>query len=174
MKRSVLSLALFVIGFGLSACGNNPTGPSGTSQTKFTATLLPANEVPAIVGAEAAGSGTATITFNLTRDSYGSITAATVDFSVTATGFPNGTALTGAHIHAGDPGINGGILISTGLTAGEVILANGAGSFTKAGITVPVDQANSILANPSAFYFNIHTAANAGGVARGQLTLAGN
>jgi hypothetical protein len=35
---------------------------------------------------------------------------------------------------------------------------------------VPVDQANSILANPAGFYLNIHTAANPGGVARGQLT----
>jgi hypothetical protein len=35
---------------------------------------------------------------------------------------------------------------------------------------VAVTQADGLLANPSAFYFNIHTAANTGGVARGQLT----
>ena len=33
-----------------------------------------------------------------------------------------------------------------------------------------IDLANSILADPSSFYLNIHTAANPGGVARGQLT----
>jgi hypothetical protein len=37
---------------------------------------------------------------------------------------------------------------------------------------VTVDQANAILANPGNFYFNIHTAANSGGVARGQLAIA--
>jgi hypothetical protein len=42
----------------------------------------------------------------------------------------------------------------------------------KQGVTMTVDQANSIIANPGAFYVNIHTAANPGGVARGQLTAA--
>lgn len=172
MKRLTLLLSLLVFGFTLSACSeDSPTGPSGTSTTRFTAVLLPANEVPAIVGAEAAGSGTATITLNFSKDSYGTVTAATFDFSVTTTGFPNGTTLTGAHIHGGPAGVNGGILVSLGLTAGEISFPTGGGTFTKSGITTTVDQANAIVANPSNFYFNIHTAANAGGVARGQLAL---
>ena len=108
----------------------------------------------------------------MVRDSYGDVTAATVDFSVTTTGFPNGTTLTGAHIHGGPAGVNGGILISLGLTAGEITFPNGSGTFTKNGITTTVSQANAIIANPTDFYFNIHTAANAGGVARGQLVAA--
>lgn len=172
MNRLVLSLALIVFGLTLSACtDDSPTSPSPASPSKFTAALLPANEVPAIVGAEAAGSGTATITLNFTKDSNGYVTAATFDFSVTAAGFPNGTTLTGAHIHGGNAGTNGGVLVSLALAAGEVTFANGGGSFTKTGISVTVDQANAILANPSSFYFNIHTAANVGGVARGQLAL---
>ena len=87
-----------------------------------------------------------------------------------AAGFPNGTALTKAHIHSGAAGANGGILVSVGLTDGEVRFATGAGSFSKTGIALTVDQANAILANPSGFYFNIHTASNPDGVARGQLT----
>jgi hypothetical protein len=51
-----------------------------------------------------------------------------------------------------------------------VTFPNGGGSFSKQGITLTTDQANAILANPGAFYLNIHTAANTGGVARGQLT----
>jgi len=39
-------------------------------------------------------------------------------------------------------------------------------------VAIPADQANSILANPAGFYVNIHTAANPGGVARGQLVRA--
>ena len=171
MKRLILPLALLVIGFTVSACKtDNPSGPSSsTSKNTFTAVLLPANEVPAIVGPEAAGSGTATITFNFTKDSAGYVTAATADFQVNVTGFPNGTSLTGAHIHGGAAGTNGGILVSTGLAAGDVTFPTGAGSFSRTGITVTVDQANAIVANPGSFYFNIHTAANSGGVARGQL-----
>jgi len=172
MKRLILSLALLVLGFTASACSDNPSEPSSTSKNTFTAVLLPASEVPAIVGAEAAGSGTATITLNLTKDSTGYVTGATFDFAVTVTGFPNGTSLTGAHIHGGAPGTNGGILVSLGLSAGDVTFPTGAGSFSRTGITTTIDQANAIMANPGSFYFNIHTAANSGGVARGQLAIA--
>jgi hypothetical protein len=37
-------------------------------------------------------------------------------------------------------------------------------------VTLTVDQANAIMANPAGFYLNIHTAGNPNGVARGQLT----
>jgi hypothetical protein len=173
MKRLILPLALLVVGFTVSACNeDNPSAPTSTSKTTYTAVLLPANEVPAIVGAEAAGSGTATITANTVKDAAGNVTSATFDFTVTVTGFPNGTSLTDAHIHGGAAGTNGGILVSLGLSAGAVNFPTGTGTFSRAGITVTVDQANAILANPGNFYFNIHTAANAGGVARGQLTIA--
>jgi hypothetical protein len=59
--------------------------------------------------------------------------------------------------------------VNLGLSAGEVTFPTGAGTFTKANITVSADNANAILANPAGFYFNIHTPANGGGVARGQL-----
>jgi hypothetical protein len=173
MKRLILPLALLVLGFTVSACNDdNPSAPSSTSKVTYTAVLSPANEVPAIVGAEAAGSGTATITANLVKDAAGNVTSATLDFAVTVTGFPNGTSLTDAHIHGGAAGTNGGILVSLGLSAGAVNFPTGAGTFSRAGITVTVDQANAIQANPGNFYFNIHTAANVGGVARGQLAIA--
>jgi hypothetical protein len=102
----------------------------------------------------------------------GNTTAATMDVTVSVTGFPPGTALTASHIHPGVTGVNGGILVSLGLASGEVSFATGSGSFTKQGVTLTIDHANSILANPGGFYLNIHTAANLGGVARGQLTRA--
>lgn len=167
--------ALLILGCTTVGCGdesNTLTTPSPASVARFTATLLPSNEVPPVRGTEANGSGTAAVTFNLTKDSSGNITAATLDVTASATGFPPGTTLTGAHIHGGAAGSNGGILVSFGLAAGEVVFANGSGSFTKQGVSLTVDLANSIMANPSAFYVNIHTAANPGGVARGQLTAA--
>jgi len=163
--------SLLILGCVTAGCGDNAvTTPSPALSAKFTATLLPASEVPPVSGSEAGGSGTATLTFNLTRDSGGNTTAATMDVTVTATGFPPGTALTASHIHPGIAGVNGGVLVSLGLAPGEVTFASGGGSFTKQGLTMTVDQANSIMANPAGFYLNIHTAANPGGVARGQLT----
>jgi hypothetical protein len=170
------SLSLFgfiVLGLVVSACGSNsnsPMTPSPASTARFTAALLANSEVPPVTGDESGGSGTATLTFNLTKDAAGNITAATMDATVSAQGFPAGTALTASHIHPGAPGANGGVFVSLGLAPGEVTFANGSGSFTKRGLTVTADQANSILANPAGFYLNIHTAANPGGVARGQLT----
>lgn len=173
MKRLIHPLALLFLGFGLSGCsGDSPTSPSPAPAATFTAVLLPANEVPAINGAEANGSGTANLALNLTRDPAGTITAATLDVTVTVTGFPAGTALTGAHIHPGVAGVNGGIAVSFGLAPGEITFAAGSGSFSRTAIAMTADQANSILANPAGFYVNIHTANNPGGVARGQLVRA--
>jgi hypothetical protein len=169
------SLTLFgLLGLGVlaAACGSDskmPTTPSPASSVMFTAALRPSSEVPPVSGNEANGSGTATLTFNLTRDAAGTITAATMDATVSVQGFPAGTALTASHIHPGATGANGGVFVSLGLGEGEVTFATGSGSFTKR-VTVTADEANSILANPASYYLNIHTAANPGGAARGQLT----
>ena len=173
MKPFVYLCALLVVGSVTTGCGDDTlTSPSSASSVRLTAALLPSNEVPPVSGSEASGSGTAALTFNLTKDSGGNISAVSLDVTVSATGFPPGTALTQSHIHGAAAGVNGGILVSFGLSAGEVTFPNGSGSFTKRGVTMTIDQANSIMANPGAFYVNIHTADNPGGVARGQLTAA--
>ena len=88
-----------------------------------------------------------------------------------STGFPNGTALTAAHIHPGAAGVAGGVLLSTGLTPGDnVVLTNGTGTFTKTGVPPKsVADLQSILSNPAGFYFNVHTTVNPAGAVRGQL-----
>jgi len=173
MKRlTVLVAGLTVLAIG---CGSNSTPTSSTSNpttVKFTAALLPINEVPAITNAENSGSGSATITFNLTRDGSGNITAATADFTVALAGFPPNTPVNAAHIHPGAAGVAGGVLVSTGLVAGEVVLANGSGGFTKTGVTSPnLDPAHvqDMINNPQNYYFNVHSVLNSGGFARGQM-----
>lgn len=171
MKRVLRPLALLIVGFTLVACDNDsPAAPTSGSPQTFTASLSPASEVPPIGNNEAGASGTATITFNLAKDNLGYIASASMDVTVSVAGFPAGTTLTGAHIHPGAPGSNGSVFVSLGLSAGDVSFPSGAGSFTRTGLAVTVDQANAILANPGAFYFNIHTSRNPDGVARGQLT----
>jgi hypothetical protein len=171
MKR--LSIAVFglLLAAGCSSSSSTPsTSTAGTTTTRFTATLSPAQETPApIAGPEASGSGTSTMDFNITRDASGTITAATVNFTVTMQGFPATTVVNIAHIHTGATGVQGPILVSTTVNPGEVVLTNGAGTFNRVGISMTAAQAQSILDNPAGFYFNVHTAANPVGVMRGQL-----
>jgi hypothetical protein len=133
----------------------------------YTVQLLPSNENPAIQGAEAVSRGTAVITVH--KDTN------TVDFAVSVNSFPAGSTLTVAHIHgpnapAGSPAAP--VFIGTGMTPGTApALVNGAATFTFTNVAPGggADQITQILANPSTFYFNVHTQQNPGGVMRGQL-----
>jgi hypothetical protein len=170
MKR--LSLLVVALGVLVSGCGSSSTTASPTTPTNptFTAVLSPANEVPAIVGAEAAGSGTATVTLVVTKDSAGNVTAASGTFVVNLTGFPPGTPINISHIHAAPAGVVGSVVMNSNITAGQNVLTNGSGSFTAANLSFSsVDIANQLLANPANFYFNVHSTLNPNGVARGQL-----
>lgn len=167
MKRLSVLAAVLALAVG---CSNSNTAPSSTpTNPTFTADLRPANEVPPVSGAEATGSGQMTITFVVTRDTANNITSAVANFNGTFTGFPSGTALTAAHIHPGAAGVNGSPLVNTALTSGQVVFATGAGTLNVASVTMTPEVAQQILNNPAGYYFNIHTAANPGGVARGQL-----
>jgi hypothetical protein len=171
LPLSALALGLTLAAFG---CGKDtPATPTPAPDPKFTATLSPANEVPAVTNADASGSGTVTITMHNTKDAGGNITASNADFTFTLQGFPAGTVLTAAHIHPGAAGANNSPVWSLGLVSGANVLANGSGTVTVNGAT-PTDiaVAQQILNNPAAFYFNVHTTINTGGAARGQLVKA--
>jgi hypothetical protein len=166
---SVISLAL-VLGCVSAACNGDDDGPTNPSDETITfiASLSPASEVPPVTGPQASGSGTATITLRVDRDGN-EIDSASADFQIALGNFPAGTALTGAHIHRGEVGENGDIVVNTGLTPGEVQLTTGAGAFSKTSVTVSSALAQQILADPAEFYFNVHSSAHLDGVARGQL-----
>lgn len=168
---SALAIGLTLAAFG---CGKDtPSTPTPAPDPKFTATLLPANEVPAITNADASGSGTVTITMHNTKDASGNITASTADFTFTLQGFPAGTVLTAAHIHPGAAGVNGSPVWNLGLVSGANVLANGTITLTvNAATPTAVEIAQQVINNPAAFYFNVHTTINTGGAARGQLVRA--
>jgi hypothetical protein len=50
-----------------------------------------------------------------------------------------------------------------------LVSPTGSVTLTIANVAVSADAANAILANPGAFYFNLHSALNPAGVVRGQL-----
>ncbi|HET9468183.1 MAG TPA: CHRD domain-containing protein [Vicinamibacterales bacterium] len=172
MKRLVM-LAL-VLAFGIS-CDDSPTSPSANPNVaRFTAILLPGNEVPPVTNADAAASGTMQMTMTLTRDGASNITGATYDFTFTVTGFPANTTLTGAHIHAAPAGTNAGVVVGVPLTATEAALATGQSTITKSGLSAQATAnaatvAQNIFNNPAGNYFNVHTTLNGGGAVRGQL-----
>jgi hypothetical protein len=154
----------------MPACDDDPVTPSNLPLT-FTADLRAANEVPPVTNAESGASGTMALTIEVTRDAAGAITAVNSStFVVNLASFPANTAVIAAHIHPGAAGVNGSPLINLNLTAGEVTLANGSGSFTKSPqLPITVEQAQNLANTPQNFYFNVHTPLNPGGAARAQL-----
>ena len=84
-----------------------------------------------MTGSESSGRGAVQVQFNVTRDASGGISSATANFYFQLTGFPAGTTIVGAHIHPAPAGVNGPVIISTGLTAANTVtLTNGTGDFT--------------------------------------------
>jgi hypothetical protein len=164
-RLAALAVAVSLLAAGCSK--NNTTAPSATNPS-FTASLSPANEVPAIGNAESVGRGTVTVNFDTTY-AAGNVTAASATFTVNLTGFPANTPINAAHIHPGAAGVNGTVLVSTGLAAGQVVLTNGSGTFTRGPISMTPEVAQQIINNPQNFYFNVHSTINPGGAARGQL-----
>jgi len=172
-----LAIPAIVLGLIAAGCGGSssysptmsPSGSASSGSTSFTMQLSAANETPPVTNAESSVTGTATISFHLTKDSSGNVTAATADFQLSATGFPAGSQLTMAHIHLGGAGTPGSILVDTGLASGGVTMAGGSASFSRTGVNVSPDIAQAMTTSPGNYYFNVHTALNPNGVARGQL-----
>jgi hypothetical protein len=165
-------LLLAVCALGAAGCGDDDDGPAAPSNQPlvFTATLSAANEVPPIANAESTATGDATITITPTRDANNAITGGSVTMAFNMRNLTPASSITLAHIHTGAAGVNGGILVNTNLSPATAIATPaGSASFERSGLTAEAATINSIVANPAGFYFNVHTALNPGGVARGQL-----
>jgi len=172
MKRYVM-VGIAVLA---AACGSSsPSSPSGQPNTiVFTAAMAASNEVPPITNADQNARGNASITFHLTRDSSGTITAATVDYVYSLTGFPAGTVIRATHIHEGGPTIAGGVVIDSTLSpATAITLADGSTTNITFNNLAPAPAGLSIIQriidNPNGFYFNVHSNLNPGGAVRAQL-----
>jgi hypothetical protein len=169
MKR----LGILMLALTMAACDDdNPAGPSSTGAVIFASQLSAANEVPPITNAESTGRGGVSITLAIPRDSAGNPSGdGTVTFVIQLSGFAPGTPAVAAHIHPGIAGVNGPPIVDTRVTgAAPIIMADGTANVTISNITITRDIATQIMANPAAFYFNVHTPTNPGGAVRGQLS----
>jgi len=167
-----------VLAVAVAGCGSSsPTASSGTNNQPnvitFTAQMTSAQETPPITNADTGATGTASIVFNLTRDSGGNITAATANFAYSLANFPAGTVIRLSHIHEGALGVGpGAVKGDTGLSpATAITLATGATSSAITFNNIPVDAtlAKQIIDGPAGYYFNVHSNLNPGGAVRGQL-----
>ena len=162
MKRLVMALTVTALAIGVAGCGDDsPTNPS-SDLVIFTVPLSALNEVPPITNAESTARGTAVLTFNKVTN--------VIDFEVSLNNFPAGSQVNIAHIHGPAPvGVNTGILVNTGLVAGNVTLTNGAATFRFPSFQSTAANVTAILGAPQNHYFNVHTTLNPGGAVRGQL-----
>lgn len=137
----------------------------------FRAILSSKNEVPAL---ELNASGTATVLAHVVRDASGQVVSGSVDFSVRYQ-FPGEVTVTAMHIHRGAAGVNGPVVIDSGLQ--RFTNSSGQGQMNYQGQVPPdsgaaLDALRGLLARPEGYYVNMHTTANPAGAIRGQLQRA--
>jgi hypothetical protein len=157
--RSILA-AIAVAGLlSVPVAANAAPGVSGKSAgAPLAAELSGTNEVDGNgqtgVG-DPNGIGTAAVTINIGKRQL----CYDINFSLT----DNAAPLFG-HIHVGEAGVNGGVVITLGAVAGSTTgTANGCATVTR-------EQLREILHDPSGFYINIHSPAFSLGAIRGQLS----
>ncbi|MCI0392324.1 MAG: CHRD domain-containing protein [Acidobacteria bacterium] len=118
-------------------------------------------------------SGTGTITVNPVRNpATGEITGGAVIFTVQFD-LPADSTIVGLHIHEQVAGMNGPVVIDTGFSGtNRLVSATGKGTVSQEVLitATSLPAFRRLIANPTGFYFNLHTLANTAGVIRGQLT----
>ena len=124
-------------------------------------------------------SGVATVTHMRAVDSKGAVALAASVFNLEYTGFDAGTIFTGFHIHSSPAGVNGPVIINTGLSGTNTAKPDpsGAGNLNYVIPMSPLDTSfaaevaavNGLFDNPINYYINIHTTSFGGGIMRDQL-----
>ena len=140
-RRGRLALTIALLA-SAAVAGIVNAAPAAEGGQKFSVTLRGANECTnaGVCGAgEPNASGTADLTINPGQRR--------ICWEITTTGIHTQYTITGAHIHPGAAGTNGGVLVH--LSAAKNGTATGCVDTTRAVI-------NDILAAPQNFYINIH------------------
>ncbi len=135
------------LALGLAACGGDGGGPALATTTTLTASLSGDQEIPPTITG-AVGTGTLSLEPSF-RAISGSITL-------------NGMTATAAHIHQGDIGVNGAIIVPLAETsAGSGIWSVPASTF--------LTDAQAVALAAGGLFFNAHSSANPNGEIRGQI-----
>jgi CHRD domain len=152
MKRLCLAVLLCV--FAIS-----PVFADSEDTVVFRTRMLPDNEVPPI--AASGNSASATITVHASRNAQGNISSTSVTFDIDYT-VTAAQTFTGLHIHNAPTGVNGLVVIDTGLSpSSPVAVAAGSGRISRTvnygpNNTVGLGWVTGLLATPENYYVNIH------------------
>jgi len=138
MRRLVLVALMVVFALGVSL-------PVLAGGRPLSADLSWDNENPPATGTTATGS--AHFTLNQGQEE--------ICFNIETSGLSG--PLLADHIHVGEAGINGGVVVNLGGALDGCVSADG-------------DLIKTIRQNPGGYYVNLHTALNPGGEVRGQLS----
>ena len=150
--------------------GGAMRGQLSSNEYAFFNRMTQAEEVPPT---GVSGTADSMTIVRVNRDTTGNITDGVVGFNVS---YDMGGAITfqGLHIHNARFGVNGSVVINTGLSAGNpVVDDDGFGSVNRP-VTVTggvaLDSMKGLLENPENYYVNIHSSTFTGGIVRSQLT----
>ncbi len=158
--------------------GGAMRGQLARAETKVIMGLMSTqNEVPPV---PLPASGVATVTLLRALNSAGTVAQAEAIFNLEYTGFEAGTTFTGFHIHNGAAGVNGPVIINTGIAGGANSVTadpSGTGNLNYQVAVTSLDATfanevatiNALFDNPRNNYINIHTTTFGGGVMRDQL-----
>jgi Cu/Zn superoxide dismutase len=149
-KLHVLTFLFLLLNLQMQAQREIPVNPQFTNRLNLIATLSGSQEVPAVT---TNATGIANVTFS---DDY-----TTFKIQATVTGLS--AAITGAHIHAGAAGSNGGVIFN--------LTPNVSNNKINATFALTNAQLRTFLSE--GYYINIHTSTNPGGEIRGQILVDG-
>jgi hypothetical protein len=153
MKTLVLNSATLLIctAFLFSCKKDKNDGPTVRTVKEWTLPLSTKNENPAPAGRNETG----TFVLRIMSDN-------SVQYNITVNGLAAGDALTAAHIHTGNPGVNGGVILNFAPT-----FAGGLASGSVANVRPTLlDSMNNGFAE---LYVNVHSTQVPGGLVRSQI-----
>jgi CHRD domain-containing protein len=159
MKSWIRTIVVAVASVGIVACGDD-NGTEAPDDDIYVAQMTGAGEVPAV---QTNASGTAT--FTRTGDTF-----------VFTIQVQNMVGVTGAHIHMGAAGSNGGVVVPLFGNEVGIDIANGmlvSASFSAADLIASTGATMASLTSmmsAGGAYVNVHTLANPPGEIRGQLS----
>jgi Ca2+-binding RTX toxin-like protein len=128
------------------------------------------DNVPPVTGPAANGYCPFNFTIDYQTDSAGNVTSSRiVRVDVLATLFPSTSlTITGMHLHSGEPGVTGPVLVDLGVTSGTSLqFDRGWAAVTRSNISVSSEGTLIIANTPQNVYLDVHFSDGSG--ARGQL-----
>lgn len=163
LSRIALLLAVAALPLlAVTGAGGKKPKLSATPVVKLV--LKPSQEVPPIKKLKADAVGN--VTFDLTRNASGAITSGEVIFYFNYK-FPSSVEINGLHIHQAAKGVNGAIVVSSGIAT--FTDSDGQGNITAVVTGTSPALLQAILDNPRGYYVNLHTAVNPDGAMRAQM-----